>query len=93
VAVWLILSQRARRLPPATGRESLIGAVGRTRTALEPEGAVFLEGELWRARTSGASVPAGADVRVVSVDGTTLVVEPVGVGGDASPPRSTGRDS
>ena len=46
--------------------------------SLDPEGYVFVHGELWRARTEGDPVPAGAEVRVDSLDGELgLTVSPV----------------
>ena len=60
-----------------TGWEELIGDVGEVRTALAPQGQVFVEGALWRARLDeGAeAAPVGSRVRVREVDGLTLVVE------------------
>jgi membrane protein implicated in regulation of membrane protease activity len=46
--------------------------------ALEPEGKVRVNNELWRARTARAHapLPAGRGVRVEDVSGLTLVVVP-----------------
>jgi membrane-bound serine protease (ClpP class) len=54
----------------------MIGEVGITRTALEPEGQVLVRGEIWDAVAS-ASVPAGARVRVKALAGLKLLVEPL----------------
>ncbi|HEX8227855.1 MAG TPA: nodulation protein NfeD [Chloroflexia bacterium] len=67
---------QARRYRPAAGRESLVGQLAETRTDLAPEGMVFVAGELWQAVSSNGSVPSGRKVRVVSVDGLRLRVEP-----------------
>ncbi len=75
VLVFLVARAHARR--PATGKESLIGARATVRRALEPEGMVFVEGELWRARSLAGPVPAGQTVRVVDMEGLTLLVEPL----------------
>ena len=40
---------RSRREPVTTGQEGLLGQTGVTRTVLDPEGNVFVQGELWRA--------------------------------------------
>jgi membrane-bound serine protease (ClpP class) len=69
---------QARRRVPTTGREELMGQVGVVRKALDPEGHVFVHGELWRARTTGDPVPVGARVRVEDLgDGLVLEVERV----------------
>jgi membrane-bound serine protease (ClpP class) len=55
----------ARRARPRTGLDELIGEVGVVRETLDPEGLVFVHGEIWRARASAAEpVPAGSAVRV-----------------------------
>ncbi|EYR62474.1 membrane protein [Actinotalea ferrariae CF5-4] len=53
----------------------------------ERGGLVKLAGEQWSARTDGAHVvlPAGADVRVVRIDGATAVVAPLPAPDDAAP--------
>jgi membrane-bound serine protease (ClpP class) len=65
--------------PVRTGHEELVGDVGEVREPLDPTGQVFIEGALWRARVAddGSRVDLGTRVRVKSVDGLTLVVEPV----------------
>jgi membrane-bound serine protease (ClpP class) len=68
---------QVRRAPVVTGDSELIGQVGVVRQALDPEGFVFVHGELWRARTSGELVPPGEAVRVEGLDdGLTLTVSP-----------------
>jgi membrane-bound serine protease (ClpP class) len=69
---------QARRAPVVTGHADLIGQVGVVRQALEPEGLVFVHGELWRARTeNGDAVPPGSEVRIEELDeGLTLRVAP-----------------
>jgi membrane-bound serine protease (ClpP class) len=67
----------ARRSRPVTGTDALIGVAGTAVTALGPTGRVRAAGVEWRARTrGGASVPAGAEVVVVGLNGLTLEVEP-----------------
>lgn len=64
--------------PVRTGSEELVGSVGDVRAPLDPEGQVFIQGALWRARATGADeIGLGNRVRVRSVDGLTLEVEPV----------------
>jgi membrane-bound serine protease (ClpP class) len=68
---------QVRRAPVVTGESELIGQIGVVREALDPEGFVFVHGELWRARTDGESVPPGETVRVEGLDeGLTLKVAP-----------------
>jgi membrane-bound serine protease (ClpP class) len=51
-----------------------VGQVGVARTALEPEGQVFVHGALWRAVADGHAVGEGEAVKVVGMDGLTLRV-------------------
>jgi len=69
---WIHWSRRRRAV---VGAEALIGASARVVSDCMPIGQVRVAGELWRAQCdAGATV--GDDVRVVRVDGLTLVVEP-----------------
>ena len=68
---------RGQRRPVVTGREGLLGKIADVRTPLEPEGLVFVESELWRARTLGAPVARGQQARVVRIEGLLLLVEPL----------------
>jgi membrane-bound serine protease (ClpP class) len=71
------LAFAAQARPPTTGAEGMLGSEGWTRVALSPDspGQVDVHGEIWRAY-SREPVPAGAKVRVIEVNGLTLVVEP-----------------
>jgi membrane-bound serine protease (ClpP class) len=71
----LALAAQAR--PPTTGVEGMLGLEGWTRMPLSHDtpGQVDVRGEIWRAY-SREPVPAGAKVRVVEINGLTLVVEP-----------------
>lgn len=55
------------------GVDELIGLVGRTTTALAPEGKVFVRGEYWNAKASG-EVGEGEPVEVTGVEGLLLRV-------------------
>jgi membrane-bound serine protease (ClpP class) len=61
-----------------TAQVGLVGLVGETRKDLDPEGAVFVKGTLWRARSSDGPIPKGRRVRVRGVDGLILQVEEEG---------------
>ena len=66
---------RARANKVVTGNTGMIDTVGVARTTLAPQGKVLIRGEYWDA-VSSAPIEAGSPVRVVSVDGLTLRVEP-----------------
>jgi membrane-bound serine protease (ClpP class) len=70
---WVWLSKRRR---PSVGAETLIGAVATVASPCRPDGQVRLRGELWQARCRDGAGP-GDRVRVLELDGLTLVVEPV----------------
>ncbi len=67
---------RSQVSKPRTGDKGLVGEVGVAKSRLEPEGKVFVHGELWNAVAPG-SIEPGAKVRVVSVDSLLLRVEQV----------------
>ncbi len=71
---------RAQLRRPATGAERLIGEVGVVRTPIDPEGQVFVRGEIWRAVSEGGAIAEGERVRVVAVDSLTLHVTREAVG-------------
>jgi membrane-bound serine protease (ClpP class) len=67
---------QVRRRVPVTGREELLGEVGVVRRALEPDGLVFVHGEIWRAHASEAPIAPGERVRVAGIgDGLVLEVQ------------------
>jgi membrane-bound serine protease (ClpP class) len=69
------LSLRAQRRKPTTGVEGMIGEVGRVIEELHPEGRIKIRGEIWSARSSGASIPVEASVQVVGVENMVLIVK------------------
>ena len=75
ITVFLMtIALRARRNKVVTGVAGLIGAVGEARTDIDPEGKVFVLGELWNAHAP-ARVGMGDHVIVRKVDGLELEVE------------------
>jgi membrane-bound serine protease (ClpP class) len=64
--------------PVRTGSEELVGSLAEARSTLAPDGQVWVEGALWRARVAGDAglVGLGDRVRVEAVEGLTLVVRP-----------------
>jgi membrane-bound serine protease (ClpP class) len=73
------LALTAQRRPPQTGSEAMIGAIGRTRVDLVPgaPGQIDVHGEIWQA-VSDEPLVAGTAVRIVALDGLTLLVAPAG---------------
>jgi membrane-bound serine protease (ClpP class) len=67
---------RSQVSKPRTGDKGLVGEVGVAKSRLEPEGKVFVHGELWNAVAPG-SIEPDVKVRVVGVDGLMLKVEQV----------------
>lgn len=59
-----------------SGREAMLGLHGRARSAIAPEGQVFVDGALWRARGcfEHERIEPGDPVVVERVDGLTLTV-------------------
>ena len=81
IVVLMRLVLRSHNWKQSTGREQMIGEEGEVTELVggpTAAGMVFVHGELWRAAArSGESIPKGARVRVRSVHGLTLEVEPV----------------
>jgi membrane-bound serine protease (ClpP class) len=73
------LALQSQRQRPVTGADALIGLQGRARTPVVPggEGQIDIRGEIWRAESAVALEP-GTAVRVLAVNGLTLMVEPAG---------------
>lgn len=79
--IMVVFSQRiARRIthrePERVGANRMVGATGRVVADIKPPefGRVNVRGEEWRAAAM-RELAVGANVRVVAVDGTHLVVE------------------
>jgi len=74
---------RSRFSTPTIGRESMVGTVGVAISAVSPEGTVEVNGAPWRARANRVTpIGPGEPVRVVSIDGLLLEVEPAGARSD-----------
>jgi membrane-bound serine protease (ClpP class) len=57
-------------------QKGLVGLIGETRGELRPEGPVYVKGTLWRGRSANGPIAAGTRIRVRSVDGLILRVQP-----------------
>ena len=72
ITIFLIsIALKARRNKVVTGQQGMIGTVGEARTDIDPEGKVFVLGELWNAHAP-ARVQMGEQVVVRKVDGLEL---------------------
>jgi membrane-bound serine protease (ClpP class) len=69
---------QSHRRPTVTGREGLVGQVALTRSRLNPEGTVFVKGELWRATALDGPIAPSEQVEIVSADGFHLEVKRAG---------------
>jgi membrane-bound serine protease (ClpP class) len=72
------LAFRAQLRKPQTGVEALEGLIGVVQVALDPEGKIFVGGELWNA-FADEHIPAGAKVEVISVHNLKLKVKKIDV--------------
>jgi membrane-bound serine protease (ClpP class) len=69
---------RTRFSTPTIGREWMIGQGGVARGSVDPDGVVIVRDAPWRAHTNRATpIDDGDAVRVVSIDGMVLEVEPL----------------
>jgi membrane-bound serine protease (ClpP class) len=68
------LAYRAYRSKPRTGVEGLIGRKGLVKESIDPEGVVFVHGEIWRA-VSEEKMEPGDKIQVEGVDGLVLRVK------------------
>jgi membrane-bound serine protease (ClpP class) len=68
---------RAQAGPEGVAVDELVGRSGIVRSVLNPEGHVYIDGALWRARWTGAAKRAkvGTPVTVHAVDGPVVLVD------------------
>ena len=75
ITVFLMtIALRARHAKVVTGQQGLVGARGEARTDLDPEGKVWVLGELWNAHAP-SRVGIGEPIVVRKVEGLELEVE------------------
>jgi membrane-bound serine protease (ClpP class) len=65
---------RIRRMPAQTGPETIVGKRAVARSALEPQGFVFMDGEYWAAEVEDGEVKPGENVIVTAIKGLRLTV-------------------
>ena len=75
-AIIVFAIGRTLTLRQTAGVGELVGLVGRSTTALDPEGKIFVRGEYWQA-VAEAELPEGESVEVTAVEGLRLRVRPV----------------
>ena len=77
LAVAMVI--RAQQRTPASGREGMIGEIGRVVRGIEDgQGKVFVHGEYWRA-SADRPLPVGTEVEILAIgEGMKLVVKPAG---------------
>lgn len=77
--IILIVGQvsRTRKTPILTGQEQYAGHLAIVRQDLAPRGRVHFDGQLWYAEVQPPQiVPAQQKVRIIGLEGLTLIVEP-----------------
>ena len=75
-ALTVRLVFKAQQDGVGTGVEGMTGETGTVTQVLDPEGKVFVHGEIWNAASVAGTIPQGNRVRVVSVDNMRLTVVP-----------------
>jgi membrane-bound serine protease (ClpP class) len=76
ITIFLMtVAYRAFQNKVITGEQGMIGLIGEARTSLAPNGKIFVNGELWNARSS-LPIEPGTPVVVRKVEGLELEVEP-----------------
>ena len=61
-------------MPAQTGVQTIVGRMAVARSALEPAGFVFLDGEYWAAEAEDGEVQPGENVIVTAIKGLRLTV-------------------
>jgi membrane-bound serine protease (ClpP class) len=69
---------RTRKQRPAMGQSAMIGMTGEARTDLDPDGMIFLFGELWNAHSESGPLMKREQVTVTNVKGLRVTVRRAG---------------
>jgi membrane protein implicated in regulation of membrane protease activity len=97
-ALWVLFWKYAKRfvdgnaMPEGVGADRLVGMTAIVVSDIDPDdtdrrGRVKIVGEDWGALTEhGRALPAGTKVKIVAMNGTRVMVEPVPIGDDTSTP-------
>jgi len=73
-SVVIGMAVKAHRRQPVSGLEAMIGLTGEAYTDIDPEGKVFIHGEIWNAK-SDEKINRGEKIKVVNTEGMTLIVK------------------
>ena len=74
IVITIVWGIRAHRHQVSAGREDLLGKTAEVKTALNPKGTVFIEGELWTAVSEDGQAEPGDEVVITKVDRLTVWV-------------------
>jgi len=80
LTVWMYGRITTDESPTTISRDSLVGKTGQVKVAVDGStisGKVVISQTEWSAKSTGATIPAGKNVRVVSSEGVHIVVEEV----------------
>ncbi len=78
LGMLIYFSYNAQKRKPRTGREEIIGAKGVAKSNINPTGTIYIEGELWKARSfNNQEIKKGEEVEVVDIKNLLLVVKRV----------------
>jgi membrane-bound serine protease (ClpP class) len=69
ITLVIVLIVKAHENKAGTGREDLKGSTAIVKETLNPEGTVFIEGELWNARSESGTIETGQEVIITEVRG------------------------
>jgi membrane-bound serine protease (ClpP class) len=75
VVFVLVNILRIRSMPALVGIESTVGRIAVARSALDPTGFVFIDGEYWSAECEEGTVRPGERVLITEVHGLKLKVK------------------
>ncbi|HPP66351.1 MAG TPA: nodulation protein NfeD, partial [bacterium] len=74
---FLILIRHTRTKKVTTGKEGLIGEIGKATTDIKDEGMVYVHGEYWKAISPGKEIKQNTKIKVKDINGMMLIVEPI----------------
>lgn len=76
LGLLLAIDRRKPKWVPSGSGVTIVGHEGVAHTPVSGSGAVVIDSELWSARAAAGRIPRNTPVRVVEMDGLTVVVEP-----------------